>query len=247
MRTIRSGFFFSLAISALSSIGHARIIASNNNTVVLNALAANAPGALRAAVEATGRLNYGCTVTHIGSGVVITAGHCFAAPPTPTENQTCQGLEVQWGAFVETGPVSKCVRILAMQDNPAIGMDFALFVVDKPPRTFVSMDATTPLRVNQQLTVLSYPESVSTLVWSRHCAIGSPGVPVLSRYYIHHQCDTLPGSSGAGMLDATSIKLVAIHNGGNGAWNYGTILARIPVPLILRKNRIVLPTVQPLR
>ena len=59
-------------------------------------------------------------------------------------------------------------------------------------------------------------------------ATGGWGIGMFS-----HQCDTDPGSSGATVLDDTSLKVIGIHDGGIAPWNYATYLADTPLGEVL--------------
>src|SRR6187402_1012449 len=73
-----------------------KIIGTNDLTPVKQD-GANIPAKYKALVDAFGVLSVGCTATHLGDGIVISAGHCFGATSTRKNNVPCTGKTVKWG------------------------------------------------------------------------------------------------------------------------------------------------------
>ena len=67
--------------AVLLSFAHADVdpdkIIGANDLVVVSPNKENIPFKYRDLVEAIGMMDVGCTVTHIGSGYAVTAGHCI--------------------------------------------------------------------------------------------------------------------------------------------------------------------------
>lgn len=202
----------------------AAVIGLNNLTRV-NGLGLNVPPALHEAANAVGLISVICTGTHIGHGYVITAGHCLHETIPFLRNVPCpEGLTIQWGVRGDQrGMVSKCLRVIGEQTTN--GADWGIFQVDRAPTASVGVDFVTPLRANQRLTTFSHPEG-EPMAWSRICQVIVPfPKPPYGLQGMYHVCDTQPGSSGAALIDLTTFKIVAIHDGGDQRANYGTVLS----------------------
>ena len=91
-----------------------KIIGDNDLTPV-NADGTNIPEKYRSQIDAYGKISMGCTATHIGNGLVLTAGHCFDAPSTRANNLPCADITVELGVRVghDAYLKSKCVKVLA--------------------------------------------------------------------------------------------------------------------------------------
>lgn len=214
-------------------------IIGTNDLIAVNDEATNIPTRYRALVDAFGITDAGCTVTHIGHGIVLSAGHCFWAPDVPVENQSCDGTTVSWGqrgnkpAYL----VSKCETLIMAQRNP-LG-DFAIFKVSPAPVVFISPDLKRHAQIGDTLTLFSHPEFMP-LQWSQLCGFERTVDAELPPRALMHQCDTNPGSSGAAIINALSLKIVAIHDGGhadenNNGMNYGTFILSSPLGEKLRE------------
>jgi hypothetical protein len=204
-----------------------KIIGKNDLTPVLED-GANIPQKYRRLVDVFGIISMGCTATHIGNGVVLTAGHCFHATPTRQDNLPCDGITVKWGVRKDKPSylTSSCTTVLAAEQSTA--RDYAIFKVEPVPPVQADLDFSARPAVDTTLTIFGHPQ-LRPLEWSKLCPLklasdGGWGVDQFS-----HQCDTEPGSSGSTILDDTSLKVIGIHDGGNTAWNYGTYLFNTPI------------------
>ncbi|HRO66213.1 MAG TPA: serine protease [Pseudobdellovibrionaceae bacterium] len=236
--TVIAGFLLTLALSLTAQ---AKIIGSND-LVVSNGGAVNLPNPVREAVDTVGLISMGCTGTHIGSNLVITAAHCFLTLPAPLgDNYACPDITIQWGVRGDRrGLVSRCLRVVSLQlDRES---DWAVFEVDRAPIKYSPVNIRDKVLPNQALTILSHPEG-RPLEWSRRCR----SLPFVSGgnhpRSLHHQCDTQPGSSGAPVFDLRTMQIVGIHNGGfggmtgGGTVNYGTFVNTLPWQRIIAKAR----------
>ena len=203
-------------------------IIGTNDFVIVKKDGANLPEKYRAMVDAFGVISMGCTATHIGNGVAISAGHCFGAPSTRKNNVPCANITVKWGVRADKPAylTTDCTIILAEEQNG--NRDYAIFKVTGVPSETVGVDYSARPEVDTKLTIFSHPKR-RPLEWSQVCPLrlaqkGGWGVDQFS-----HQCDTEPGSSGATVLDDTSLKVVGIHDGGRAPWNYGTYLTNTPI------------------
>lgn len=215
----------------------------------------NLPESLRPILGAIGQLNVGCTATHIGQGLVLTAGHCILSSPR-SGAQYCRGVGVVWGNFGgnKNLSVSKCKEVLFKENTSAA--DVALIRVENPPEAFVPVDlgsssVTSAMTLpRQSITLLSFPR-MRPLEWSKSCemleykkteshnsttqvdrgfdastpwfevtALLESGAP--KKFF--HSCDTEPGSSGAALIDFSTVKIVGVHGGASDEFNYGTFL-----------------------
>jgi V8-like Glu-specific endopeptidase len=204
-------------------------IIGTDDLIAVNADASNIPEKYRSLVDAFGIISMGCTATHIGNGIVITAGHCFWAPEDMVTDQTCEDTSVDWGVRdgKEAYMHSTCEKLLFAQRD-AVGNDFAIFKVSPVPPVAVGVELERQAQAGDQLTIFSHPEELP-LRWSQNCVVESPTDTDLPPQAMQHKCDTNPGSSGATVLDDSTLKVVAIHDGGHltgpdDGMNYGTYL-----------------------
>ena len=207
-------------------------VIGTNDFVVVKENGANLPEKYRGLPNAFGIISMGCTATHIGDGVVLTAGHCFNAPSTRKNNFACASTTVRWGVRTDSPAylTSKCTTVYAAQQSRDI--DYAIFQVDVAPPVKVDVDLSGRPAYESSITIFSHPH-LRPLEWSQLCVVkpstnGGWGVNQFS-----HQCDTDPGSSGATILDDASLKVVGIHDGGIAPWNYGTFLTDTPLAEVL--------------
>lgn len=215
-----------------------RKVIGPDNTKLVDANMINLPFKYRDAAEAIGLMSMGCTGTHIGNGLVISAGHCFQAAKIPSYSSSCAGVSISWG--VRNGKkatsVSNCRQILVMSVNNRT--DYALFRVDSAPRVSLKIKLQGRPQINSRVTILSHPFR-DPLTWSGFCDIRKTFTYGLNMYALQHNCDTNPGSSGAAILDAATVEVVGIHDGGvaqglSGS-NYGTFIDATPIPEVLKR------------
>lgn len=209
-------------------------IIGEDNSIVVSADGSNLPVAMVSLVDAFGWSNFRCTMTHIGQGYVLTAGHCFEAKKELTRDIECQDALVKWGyrQGTEVYLESKCEKIVAMQNDARI--DFALIKVFPIPHAYVSVDLN-PISTNLKTTLFSHPRGLP-LRWAQYCNIENAGLSSGPGTAIfHHQCDTEGGSSGAVLIDAATLKIVGIHNGRVLETNYGSFVHQDPLVEILKE------------
>ena len=198
----------------------------------------NIPTRFVKTIDAIGIISMGCTGTHLGKGLVLTAGHCFEAGEVLERDKTCSGVTIDWGFRdkQKSALKSKCTEIIAMQQDTTAGIDFAVFKVDVFPAISVALESRVKVKSGDQLTIFSHPE-LKPLQWSQFCKAEAPNQTRVSKNFAFHRCDTFGGSSGAAVLNAVTGKIVAIHDGGwddpNG-FNYATRLENTPVQAILK-------------
>ena len=167
-------------------------------------------------LDSIGRMELGCTVTHIGNRLVITAGHCLSPRMFNfTKDRAChKSYPISWGVR-GTFPgylTSRCKKIIAAENS--MERDFAIIEVDYAPKSeFNLYEYETPER-GHMLTIYSHPMK-RPLQWSKNCenlGNGNNGFYYIKR--IQYECDTQGGSSGAAVLDAENHEIIAIHNSG---------------------------------
>jgi hypothetical protein len=204
-----------------------KIIGSNELLPVLND-GANIPEKYRPLIDAFGKISMGCTATHVGNGLVITAGHCFEAPEKRINNKPCAGITVDWGYRKDKAPYlrSKCTMILAAELND--DRDYAIFKVDVAPTASVEIDLSARPKTGSTITIFGHPQ-LRPLEWSQTCTLESASNGNWGRYEFSHQCDTEPGNSGSVVIDDQSLKIIGIHDGGRIPWNYGTFVLDTPI------------------
>lgn len=194
-------------------------IIGQNDLVFVDKEGQNLPPELADKIEAIGWTNYGCTVTHIGNGYGISAGHCFEAKEEITYNKSCSFVNVKWGFRKDTSSylTSKCENIVAMQKNSNV--DFAILKFDKIPvsKINIKINAFEP---EQKVSILSHP-SGRPLMWSQYCNLKNIKDFKIPDSYLKYDCDTEGGSSGALILEEGTSEAVGIHKGGYSHLNYG--------------------------
>ncbi|MEY4064018.1 MAG: hypothetical protein RIR26_226 [Pseudomonadota bacterium] len=220
-----------------------KIIGENDLTPVLQD-GANIPEKYRPLIDAFGKISMGCTATHIGNGLVLTAGHCFEAPEKRVNNKPCDRITVEWGYRQDKAPYlkSKCVTVLAAELND--DRDYAIFKVDVAPTAKIEMDLKTRPKMGSSVTIFGHPQ-LRPLEWSKTCVLeeGSRGGWGTDEF--SHQCDTEPGNSGSTIIDDTTLKIIGIHDGGRAPWNYGTFLLNTPVTEFVKDTTPTNPTPVP--
>ncbi len=223
-------FLVSLMVS-LSSPEIGKVI-GNNDWVQVNASASNIPVEYQKLVDAFGRTNFGCTVTHIGNGYALSAGHCFDATEAIETNQSCSFVSVDWGYRYgkETILNTKCEIIVAMQNTK--DSDFALLKMKNYPDISIKPDLDNEVYSGSLMTIFSHPDG-QPLNWSQYCLIESQVHPPIPAEFLQYACDTSGGSSGAVLLNPDTLKVMGIHKGGEINMNYGTRILGTPLEAIL--------------
>lgn len=167
-----------------------------------------------------------CSATHLGSGVIVTAGHCVGAAEEPSRNISCSGITIDWGVLphLKSG-TSQCLKIAIMEDSQA--RDYAVLIVDNPPIASL-MPARTSV-VDRSVSLFGYPHA-STLTWSGGCTLRSASLMGrMEASQFLHDCDSVPGESGGAIVDDETHQIVGIHNGGKLPFNFGTFIFAIEV------------------
>lgn len=158
-----------------------------------------------------------CTVTYIGNGLALTAGHClkWSAFDAPNEQPCPEGWEIEW-QLLDGRPAARrstCERILAASYQD-LGPDYLIMRIAGPS---LPARAVTPWCsesvVAGELTLLSHPGG-GPLTYAGRCRVQESGGLALKSGVFAHDCDTVDGSSGGALLDATRHCIVGIHNGG---------------------------------
>ena len=165
-----------------------------------------------------------CTGTHIGDGVMLTAGHCFKEFGVGVDTVSGLKLEkgtcvVHWGVRSYEGGYldSDCTALLGAK-FVVNGVDAAVVKVSPAPPASVAL-ARTQVADASLVTIFSHPRG-RPLEWSQTCRMRY-GEQTAGFY---HQCDTEPGSSGAAVLDQATLSIVGIHNAGLDTRNRATIM-----------------------
>jgi hypothetical protein len=212
-------------------------VINENSLVAVERDASNIPEKFKPILGAVGRMSMGCTATHIGNGIAVTAGHCFSGVATTFEqnNLPCDEVSVEWGVLKDSQPVltSQCKKILSIQVSD--DFDYAFLKVDVAPKAVVSVNTFGWPAVGTRITVLGYPQK-RTLEWSQSCELQSRFKGKFGSMMFSHQCDTEYGNSGGPVLEESSLELVGIHNGGVVPWNSATFLKATPIQQILKQK-----------
>ena len=163
--------------------------------------------------KAMGMMDIGCTVTHIGQGFAITAGHCFYpfkfASEAIDEECASDKYNIKWGVTVDNPGYleSSCVRIIHSEHNSL--KDYALIIVDPIPDFQLTVNTRYNPRKYQAITIFSFPQK-RPLEWSGWCSIDDK-IPSSEQHQFSYECDTQGGSSGAAVLNE-NLEIVGIHN-----------------------------------
>jgi V8-like Glu-specific endopeptidase len=172
-----------------------------------------------------------CTVTHIGGGIAITAGHCLSAKLLRTKG-SCDA-EIDWGFRKEqtSSQKSRCIAILAMENNEM--RDYAVIRVGPVPSVVAEVETGPRSAVGTEIAVFGHANS-GPLRWSGACQIDPTAqVDKVGPSFMFHHCDTEPGTSGGPILDLHTGKIVGIHKGGKNDFsgslvNFGTDVVDTP-------------------
>tara|TARA_B110001454_G_C12723272_1_gene436181 strand:- start:17077 stop:17823 length:747 start_codon:yes stop_codon:yes gene_type:complete len=235
---------FLLSLTSMAQVSrnvftnNSRTVVGQDNTRLVDANMLSIPFKYRDIAESVGLMSMGCTATHIGNGLVISAGHCFEEGKIARYRSICGGIQVFWNVREGRQPsgVSNCRQLLVLELNNQ--KDYALFRVDNPPRSAVKIRLSGRPALGTRVTIFSHPFK-NPLTWSGTCEIRRAlnfGLPL---HAIHHTCDTNPGSSGAAIIDAMTLEVVGIHGGGvsvgsTGA-NYATYIDWTYIPAVLQR------------
>ncbi len=208
------------------------IIIGTNDLVSVAQDGSNVPARYRGLLDGFGRAVYNgalCTATHVGNGIVVSAGHCFGAPASRVNNQSCAGGYVEWGRRGgSNGTRTDCQQILAMQTGG--GLDYAIYRVSPVPPVSIGVQLSPPASVGQRATIFSHPGG-RPLEWSQTCSVTST-----SGTELRYQCDTQGGSSGASVLNDDTLQVMGLHWGGGGDANAATHLSSTPLAELLGSN-----------
>ncbi|MGZ3691301.1 MAG: trypsin-like serine peptidase [Pseudobdellovibrio sp.] len=231
MKLFASLLFVLVALNAQAQMGTMQPdkIIGSNDLVAVNADGSNIPAKYKNLLDAFGLMSMGCTATHIGNGIVLSAGHCFWASETMTTDQDCSDTTVDWGVRGDKKAylTSKCEKVLFAQRD-STGSDFSIFKVSPVPSASIGVELDRKAQPGDVVTIFSHPEELP-LQWSKTCVVENNSDKTLPPEALQHTCDTNPGSSGATIVDENTLKVVAIHDGGHltgptTGMNYGTYL-----------------------
>ena len=184
-------------------------------------------------LNSIGRMEIGCTVTHIGDNLAITAGHCMAASSwygdstfSFVKNISCNAIsgrpnsfyDVSFGVRGQSSGFLKghCKKIVAAENNDF--RDFAIIELDQAPVEKLALKLSNMAIEGNEVTIYSHPGK-SPLEWSQDCILLDKRSDKLNR--IQYDCDTEGGSSGAAVLDKATLDIVAIHTNGTPDTYFG--------------------------
>ena len=184
-------------------------------------------------LNSIGRMEIGCTVTHIGDNLAITAGHCLAASSwygdatfSFVKNISCNAIsgrplsfyDVSFGVRGASSGFLKgrCKKIVAAENNAF--RDFAIIELDKAPVEKLPLKLSNRAIEGNEITIYSHPGK-RPLEWSQECVLLDKRSDELNR--IQYDCDTEGGSSGAAVLDKDTLDIVAIHTNGTPDTYFG--------------------------
>jgi V8-like Glu-specific endopeptidase len=193
--------------------------------------ALNLPENLRSLVGAFGMLEVGCTVTHIGDGLVLTAGHCVPQEKPPMGECLAKKfpkMTVRWNYLEGDAQTSEstCVKLVATELSQSL--DFAILEVDNPPKVKLDVELNQRSLPGSQITIFGYPRK-RPLEWSGFCIVAVLPADKFNdvseenrKHIFAHQCDTEQGQSGAALIDTKTLEVIGVHHGGIEPWNTAT-------------------------
>lgn len=212
-----------------ASESHTNVIIGDSDMASVSENDPRLPKALLEQLDAIGLTNNKCTAFHLGGGIVATAGHCLPKPVGDVTTTPCQNFAITWGVThnrTSLPQVSRCLRFLDYAlDNDR---DFALLKVDPAPAAIIRMQEVETFGEGARLLVLGHPEG-KPMHLSTGCNLAPASFSGRGDGEFSHQCDTLPGHSGSPVFDTRTMSAIGIHNGGEGTWNYGTLLDRTSI------------------
>ena len=182
----------------------------------------NAVGALKVFPFADPKKDISCTATHLGQGVMLTAGHCFLGA------FSCNNAVVHFyvGQQSHEEWISKCEEILSISadDSRYLGehQDYALFRVSNPPPDSAVVDLESRVQPQMRLLALSFPRPNSRAAAKRivtgPCSAISRTVldyfgHARSEFTFFNDCAFPPDSNGAPLFEISTQKVVGIHQG----------------------------------
>lgn len=200
-------------------------IIGSNDLVVVKPQGENLPKAMRPLIDAFGLMSMGCTGTHIGNGLVLSAGHCFDSKEFAEE--ICKTTTIQFGFRQGVNPYleTKCAEIVALELTDK--KDFVVFRVADVPRAKVDVELKKSPKLRAAITIFGHPRE-RPLEWSQRCRLAKARDIEGTLADFTHQCDTEPASSGSVVISTSSLKIIGVHNGGVEPWNYGTLVSTTP-------------------
>ncbi len=235
-------------LDLIPSNAHPSKIIGPNTLLPVKVDGSNVDSNLRAYLNAFGIISLGgkgvCSGTHIGNGLVLSAGHCFFGEEPgnlSAKNKECSTTKVYWGyrGSPKTGNakpavslVSQCKKLIYAERSA--DRDFAIFQVDQAPNVAVPLaTGTSKTPAGTKLTIFGYPQG-RPLEWSQYCPLSRTTVQGLNMTSMFtYACDTEPGNSGSTVLGVTSsggVKVVGIHDGAAPTgmdFNYATSISDI--------------------
>lgn len=209
-------------------------IHGEDSRVEVDAEASRVPSEFLPLIEAIGLFGDNCTVTHVGDGVAITAGHCLTRSSKPLGKHSCGDIEIRWGERKDrkAPSESKCTEVLAEHTNNDI--DYAFVRVEPVPEAKIPLNLETKAEDGEKISMFGYPED-GRLFWTRECEKqprGSSHIPGIHKF--KYMCDTDGGMSGSAIIETKSLTIIGIHNGGNSAWSFGSNLLDTPIVEVLK-------------
>ncbi|NBW82599.1 hypothetical protein EBR21_12670 [bacterium] len=163
-----------------------------------------------------------CTATHVGNGLMVTAGHCFLG------SWDCNEARVSWENESFT---SRCQYVLysnaseAYSNGREISNDLTVFKIDRWPEAAVALSTKVNPGDNP------FATSASAIAISKNNVSGSTATktsapcniifgPVVNIFAqpkpsdtAKHNCDLSEISSGAPLINSATNQLIAIHQG----------------------------------
>lgn len=224
-----------VACSDHKSLSAPSKIIDQNDLVLVAADGGNVPEQFVSRLSAFAHiLPVGCTGTHIGGGIVLTAGHCVNGAQGHFERReafACDGVNLEFGKLQGSSPAPiPCLEWVAAEFTAE--RDYAYLRIaaeDAPPAAFTP--AADRVATGTELTIFGHP-AMRALSWSGVCIARAHEEGVGSLDRLTYACDTEGGSSGSAVLNMRTDEVVAVHDGAGDSdqpWNYSTYLDAAPL------------------
>jgi len=210
---------------------------------------ANLPANLRAVHEAIAKVQFvtsfdgseppHCTGTHVGRGLILTAGHCFrrSYDSGMVARRTPRNEDPGMTRTIVTFPGGDRHDATMLDYELTKAHDYAILRLDDGfvPAAAIPVRRGSEPPYGAALTMLSHPQGQG-FVWSPACSYDDPrnmtdtfGMVDVTRDRFAHQCASDPGASGAALIDANAIEVVGIHNGYLEEALYGMTVGSTPL------------------
>lgn len=154
---------------------------------------------------------YNCTGFLISANLLITNKHCLQ------NDVEWRSTQVLFDYATGESTKSSCfTELVTPCDEPDCkNLDYAIFRLELTPpgRVPLQLDSETQLNIGRDLLIIQHPGGELKQISVLDCKVvpTPPGVQILPNDFVH-LCDTKGGSSGSGVIDKKSKKVIGLHH-----------------------------------